>query len=175
MDVIVPADVNPTESASAACSAPVADVVERTTPRATAAVRGAAAGVLVPATTKYDATPAPARAAPSATFRIPTLGRRRAARPTGSRLVMTFIDVLPSRGVPGQSLEPAPMNRMRIGGGRRIGPVPSLRVRGGRGHHPLRVAREAPTGATWRPRARRAEARARGRRGGRRPDRRSAD
>ena len=52
IEVIVPAPVNPTFSSFAACSVPVAEVVESTTPRVTVAVRTAAAGVLVPATTK---------------------------------------------------------------------------------------------------------------------------
>jgi hypothetical protein len=50
--VIVPAAVNPTFSSFAAWRVPVADVVERTTPRWTAAVRGGTTVVPVPAITK---------------------------------------------------------------------------------------------------------------------------
>ena len=95
-DTIWPLDVKSSESCVAACSVPVAERVERTTPRWTVAVRTAAFDVelLVP-TVRYAATPAPMNAAPrsrlSTPMRAKRPGSRRPARCDGSRLVMTFI------------------------------------------------------------------------------------
>ncbi len=95
-DAISPLDVKSSDSCVAACSVPVADRVERTTPRWTVAVRTAAFdGELLVPTVRYAATPAPTNATPrmrlSTPMRAKRPGSRRPARCDGSRLVMTFI------------------------------------------------------------------------------------
>ena len=65
-DTIWPLDAKSSDSCVAACSVPVAETVERTTPRSTVAVRTAPLDVeLSVPTVRYAATPAPTNAAPS--------------------------------------------------------------------------------------------------------------